>query len=198
MHKILKLTLTSAVALVLVACGDRVPDKGTPEYDEYVQSKSIDSSIKATPSWFLDIPVSDKEIYGVGTGISPNMQIAIDKAVLEGKISLADQTNGKVSSRLKQFSKEVGADEDKTIISTIEKVSLNAITAADLAGYFRDKIVVQEEKGQFRVFVLLKLPFQRVNKLALEAVKKEAILTTTLAESDAFQQLEAELDKLDN
>lgn len=196
MHNILKLTLTSAVALALVACG--APDKGTPEYEEYVKTKTVESSIKETPKWFLDIPISDKEIYGVGTGISPNMQIAIDKAVLEGKISLADQTNGKVSSRLKLFSKEVGADEDKTIISTIEKVSLNAITAADLAGYYRDKIVVQEEKGQFRVFVLLKLPFQRVNKLALEAVKKEAILTTTLAESDAFQQLEAELDKLDN
>ncbi len=192
MKSILKFTLTSVVAFVLVACG--TPDKGTPEYDAYM----VEKNLKATPSWFLDIPVSDIEVYGVGTGISPNMQIAIDKAVLEGKVSLADQTSGKVSSRLKQFSKEVGSGEDKTIIATIEKISLNAVTAADLAGYVRDKIIVQEEEGQYRVFVLLKLPFQRVNKLALEAVKKEAILSNTLAESDAFQQLEAELDKLES
>ncbi len=198
MNNILKLTIASAAAFLLVACGTKIPDKGTAEYDAHVKKQDIENTLKTTPDWFLNIPISDQEIYGVGTGISPNMQLAIDKAILEGKVSLADQTSGKVSSRLKQFSKEVGSDTDKIIISTIEKVSINAITAADVSGYIRDKIIVQEEKGQNRVFVLLKLPFQRVNKLALEAVKKEAILSTTLTESDAFQQLEAELEKLES
>ena len=188
----------TVTALGLAACGS--PDPGSPGWSAAQEQKKQDNradTVKDTvgevPSWFLDAPSDEHALYAPGTGDSSDMQLAMDKAELGAKRSLADRLKGVVSSKLKEFVSESGSGADAQVQRETERVTTNLISEVNLAGY-----VVKERKfvpagSQYRAYVLLQYPLGEANRILVDQVKKNDLLQSHLRASKAFQDLEKDI-----
>ena len=87
----------TALSLFLAACSSThtIKQEATFESDGVVKQV-----LNEVPQWYIDAEVkkglitnrdADQFIYGVGTSVSPDLQLAINKATMVAKADLADQ-----------------------------------------------------------------------------------------------------------
>jgi len=129
-----------ALSLALGACSTVVP-----------QQRLVQSTYESIPAWYVSTPKDDKIVYGAGTATAPDIQFAKDIAVLNAKVTLADRLESRLSGQIKQYQKSVGDN----IVNDTSKTIRNVIAEADVAGYRVDKVVIQPEGAQYRVYTLL-------------------------------------------
>jgi len=111
--------------------------------------------------------VNEKQcIFGVGTSVSPDLNLAIEKAKMIAKAEMADIIKGEMNKRSKQFITELGKNETKTVVSDVESTLVNVIEKTPVRGY---EIFAQEvtstTKGYYRAWVGLRLPLGEFNKM---------------------------------
>ena len=184
--------LIGAVALVAAvgcATGPQTP-----------QEKVVHETIMALPSWYTQLPAHDttKELYVAGTGASTMLSLAKDKAILDVEKQLANKISAEVSSRFKQYIREVGADTPLTIQDN-EIVVKKLVTEAQVAGYEQmDSVVVREGK-MFRVYILANYPIEE-NVLRTIAQQEKLINKFKGDKDKAFKELDAEINanRIDN
>ena len=58
----------------------------------------------------FDRDAESSYIYSVGQGTSPDLQLAIQKATLIAKASLADQLKGEMNQRSELYTTEIGSN----------------------------------------------------------------------------------------
>ena len=76
-------------------------------------------------------------IFGVGTAVSPDLNLAIEKAKMIAKAEMADIIKGEMNKESKQFIKELGKTTSKTIVTEVESVLVNVIKSTPAsATYF--------------------------------------------------------------
>ena len=82
-----KLILTTAVIALLAGCGQK----------QYSIEKESFKVVDETPGWYVD-PFKDRKckgcLFGVGTAVSPDLQLSKDKARMIAKAELADVIKG--------------------------------------------------------------------------------------------------------
>ena len=79
---------------------------------------------------------NDKQcIYGVATAVSPDLQLSIEKAKMMAKSELADIIKGEMNKESKQFIKELGKTETKTVVTEVETIVVNIISDTPVRGY---------------------------------------------------------------
>ena len=106
-------------------------------------------------------------IYGVGSGESPDLQMAIDKAILIAKASLADQLEGELNKRADYFVTENGKEGNKKVVSKIEQTIVNIIKETKVQGYEEwHKAVFETPNNTYRVYIGLKYGIGEANRLA--------------------------------
>ena len=116
----------TALSLFLAACGSThtIKQEATFESDGVVKQV-----LNEVPQWYIDAEVkkglitnrdADQFIYGVGTSVSPDLQLAINKATMVAKADLADQINGELNARSEQFITELGQEGNKQVASRVE------------------------------------------------------------------------------
>lgn len=193
------LPILAATTMLAVACAP-APEPGSPEaaIAEYKRAEEarvaeVKTSVEETPAWFINPPRDDLSISAPGTALSGDMQLAIDKAVLSAKRSLADSLNGILNSKMKEFVSESGAGDDVTVMRESERVTTNLITETNLAGYQRVQSKVLPQGGQYRAYVLIQYPMGNANRVLVDKVKQSQVLETKLRASKAFQDLEKEI-----
>lgn len=181
--------IVSAVAVVaVVGCAS-----GPQTHQEVAVQKAVDS----IPSWYIDLPkVSEedlnKELYVAGTGASTMLTLAKDKAILDVEKQLANKISAKVSSRFKQYIREVGADTPLTIQDN-EIIVKKLVTEAQVAGYHQEESKVMREGKMFRVYILAKYPIEE-NVLRTIA-QTERLMNKFKGDKDkAFKELDAEIN----
>ena len=138
--------------------------------------------VNTVPSWFMadikeskacDLSMWTKKdnskqcIYGMGTAVSPSLDLAIEKAKLKAKADLADLVNGQMNKQSKIFAKEVGASvKNKKVANDFETVTVNEIKATVVKGYeIFEQDVTLTVNGNYRAWVGLRLPLGEFNKL---------------------------------
>ena len=183
----------------LAACAS--PKPGTPEFVAAVEKEGREQAVKTAedtvdeaPSWFLTPPTDANAIYAAASEVSSDMQMAVDKAVLSAKRSLASQVGNRMSSKMKEFVMEVGAGSDTQLSREIERVSQEVVTDVNLAGFRQNEVKVITQAGNFRAYVLLQYPLGDANKMVVFQVKKSSVLETRVRASKAFQDLEKEIE----
>lgn len=189
-------TLMILTAGLLASCA--TPKPGTPEAEmakEEARVEAMEETLSDLPSWYLNVPQDDNKVYAVGTATSRDLQLALDKSILNAKRSLADRINGVLSSKMKSFVSEVGSGEDTEVISEVERVTTSLITEVNVAGYIQKDAKLMSKGGEYRSFVLLEYPLGSANRILVDQVKKNQILNTRLRSSKAFQDLEDEIKK---
>ena len=124
----------TALSLFLAACSSThtIKQEATFESDGVVKQV-----LNEVPQWYIDAEVkkglitnrdADQFIYGVGTSVSPDLQLAINKATMVAKADLADQINGELNARSEQFITELGQEGNKQVASRVEAVSYTHLT----------------------------------------------------------------------
>jgi len=136
--------------------------------------------VDKVPKWYMaDINESkacdkkifgkDKDkvcIYGVATAVSPDLNLAIEKAKMLAKAELADIIKGEMNKQSKQFITELGKTETKTIVSEVESVLVNVIKDTKVRGYeIFEQDVTLTKNGYYRAWIGLRLPMGEYNKM---------------------------------
>lgn len=200
----LKLSVIAA-SLTLAACSTSVPEPETEMGKRLAQLEKQQLEMEARqqareqikrekevdllPSWVENPPESDGTgFYGVGIAQSKRLNHARKSARLQAEFELAKMYRQEISGSERAF-EEGNTDGDVTVQTTflIDKI----IDAVPVVGY---EVVDQEivpHAGQHHVFVLLKLPYEKFNKVLLE---QKAAETNDRVQA-AFDDLERRLDK---
>ena len=137
-------------------------------------------TVKKVPSWYMaDIAESkacDKKrfgktknkecIYGVGTAVSPSLELAIDKAKMIAKAEMADIIQGEMNKKIKIFVSELGNTQNKTIVNDVESALVNVIKETPVRGYevFAQEVTMTTG-GYYRAWIGLRLPLGEFNKM---------------------------------
>jgi len=166
MMKIIMITL---LALGLTNCSQ----------SNYKVKKEVNKegrTLDKVPQWYIDAKVDkgfifEKDanlyIYSVGQGNSPDLQLAIEKAMMIAKAELADKLHGQMNKRTDLYITEIGYEGNKKVVSKIEETIINVVKGTMIQGYESwEKDVYETPDGEYRVYVGLKMGVGDSNKLA--------------------------------
>ena len=175
----IKIILIALLALTLTNCSKTLTGKASKDkvYKVKEEANVEDGRIlNKVPQWFVDAQVekglitnrdAENFIYGVGSGESPDLQMAIDKAILIAKASLADQLQGELNKRANYFVTENGKEGNKKVVSKIDQTIVNIIKETKVQGYEEwHKAVFETPNGTYRVYIGLKYGVGDANRLA--------------------------------
>ena len=175
----IKIIIIALLALTLTNCSKTLTGKADKDkvYKVKEEAKVEDGRIlNKVPQWFVDAQIekglvtnrdAENFIYGVGSGESPDLQMAIDKAVLIAKASLADQLEGELNKRANYFITEDGKEGNKKVASKIDQTIVNIIKNTKVQGYEEwHKAVFETPNGTYRVYIGLKYGVGDANRLA--------------------------------
>ena len=165
-----KLLLVVFAGLLLSACS------GTT----YKMKSEKGKFVNEVPKWYMadfsekkacNTPRFGKEkdrmcIFGVGTAVSPDLQLAIEKGMMIAKSELADIIKGEMNKSTKQFITELGKTHTKTTVSEVEMTIINLIKDTPVRGYeIFAKDVTITKNNYYRVWIGLRLPMGEYNKM---------------------------------
>ena len=175
----IKIILIALLALTLTNCSKTLTGKADKDkvYKVKEEANIEDGRIlNKVPQWFVDAQVekglitnrdAENFIYGVGSGESPDLQMAIDKAILIAKASLADQLEGELNKRANYFVTENGKEGNKSVVSKIDQTIVNIIKETKVQGYEEwHKAVFETPNGTYRVYIGLKYGVCDANRLS--------------------------------
>ena len=141
------------------------------------------------PEWYIDASIdkgvvlnknADTFIYSVGQGKSPDLQLAVEKAMMIAKAELADKLEGQMNKRTDLYITEIGQDSSQQVVSKIEETVVNLVRETMIQGYEQwNKAVYETEDGQYRVYVGLKMGIGDANRLA-EYIARNATATVDI------------------
>ena len=165
----MKTILIALLALTLTNCANT-------NYKVKQEVQEEGRTLNKVPQWYIDAKIdkgfvfnrdADLYIYSVGQGSSPDLQLAIEKATLIAKASLADQLQGEMNQRSELYITEIGSNTNKEVASKIESTIVNVIAKTMVQGYETwEKAVYETPVGQYRVYIGLKMGVGDANRLA--------------------------------
>ena len=172
----MKTIMIALLALGLTNCAQT-------NYKVKQEVKEEGRTLNQVPQWYIDAKIdkgfvfnrdADLFIYSVGQGSSPDLQLAIEKAMMIAKAELADKLRGQMNKRTDLYITEVGQEGNKEVVSKVEEVIVNVVRATMIQGYESwEKAVYETPDGEYRVYIGLKMGVGDSNKLA-EYIAKNA------------------------
>ena len=164
-----KIILIALLTLFLANCAQKT-------YEVKQEATKDGRVLNEVPQWVVDAEIekgliknrdAENYIYGVGSGSSPDLQLAIDKAIMIAKASLADQLEGEMNKRSELYITEIGQEGNKDVASKVESTIVNIIKQTKVQGYEEwNKAVYETADGQYRVYIGLKYGVGDANRLA--------------------------------
>ena len=165
----MKTILIALLALTLTNCA-------STNYQVNKEAKEEGRVLNQVPQWYVDAKIdkglffnkdADKFVYAVGQGNSPDLQLAIEKAMMVAKAELADKLAGQMNKRTELYITEIGAEGNKKVVSKIEETIVNVVKGTMIQGYESwEKDVYETPDGEYRVYIGLKMGVGDSNKLA--------------------------------
>ena len=165
----MKTIMIALLALTLTNCASNT-------YQVKQEAKDEGRVLNQVPQWYIDAKVekgliknrdANLYIYAVGQGSSPDLQLAIEKAMMIAKAELADKLHGQMNKRTDLYITEVGNEGNKEVASKIEETIVNIVKDTMIQGYeMWEKAVYETPEGEYRVYIGLKMGVGDANKLA--------------------------------
>ena len=172
----MKTIMIALLALTLTNCAQNT-------YKVKQEAKDEGRVLNQVPQWYIDAKVekgliknrdANLYIYAVGQGSSPDLQLAIEKAMMIAKAELADKLHGQMNKRTELYITEIGNEGSKEVASKIEETIVNIVKDTMIQGYeMWEKAVYETPEGEYRVYIGLKMGVGDANKLA-EYIAKHA------------------------
>ena len=181
----------SILALTLGACASDEPKPFVETPEVTYRTAKVNAAVVNVPNWYKEMPEKKGSIFTAGAATAPDLQLAVDIAILNGKVVLADRINGKLKAMTKQFIAKLGStDIDSSVMNEVEKVVKNVIANVDVAGYNPVKINVFPTGTQYRAFVLLEYSDKEAYKIIMNRMRKDRMVYSRLRSTEAWKDLE--------
>lgn len=191
-----KLALIPLIGFV-AACDKTPPETVMSKQMYEYQSAQVEQQIDDMPKWYTEIPKEDDAVYAVGTAVTPDLQLAVDIAVLSAKTTLADRVDSRIRSQMKLFKTKLGStDFDSTVQNNFEQVTRNIIADADVAGYSVKEQEIVQNGTQYRAYVLLEYKNSTANAVIKTRIQQNEFLIEKLRETRAFKELDDNVSAL--
>ena len=195
MNNIKLISSVVAIAIGLGACQTN-KESITANPQIVYQTNTVSKQIEQIPEWYLNIPSAEDTIYSSGSARAPDLQLAVDIAIMNAKTTLADRINGKLDSMTKSFVAKIGSNDlDTSVLNEIEKTSKNVIASVDVAGYVVDKSDITQEGTQYRAYVLLAYNSEEATKIMMNRMKRDRMIYSRIRSTEAWKELEDEVNK---
>tara|TARA_B100000614_G_scaffold155474_1_gene137685 strand:- start:55 stop:639 length:585 start_codon:yes stop_codon:yes gene_type:complete len=162
--------MIGSMALLLTNCASNT----------YKIKKEKDKQVLKVPSWYMNDYSTKKEcgttrfgknkskecIFGVGTSVSPDLELAIEKGMLIAKAEVADKVKGEMNKKAKIFTTELGKNLQKTVVTDVETTLVNIIKNTPVRGYevWKQEVTLTQN-GYYRAWIGIKLPMGEYNKM---------------------------------
>ena len=201
----MKVIMIALLALGLTNCSQS-------NYKVKQESSTESRTLDKVPQWYVDATINEGVIlnrdantfiYSVGQGSSPDLQLAVEKAMMIAKAELADKLAGQMNKRTDLYITEVGQDNSKQVVSKIEETVVNIVRETMIQGYEQwEKAVYETANGQYRVYVGLKMGIGDANRLAdyiarnatatidIDTLAKTAIEKVIISNPDGIETIE--------
>ena len=169
MNKMIRLSMVVIAGLLLANCSSH-----------YNMKSEGGKVLNQVPKWYMN-DFSEKKacdtstfgknkerecIFGVGTAVSPDLNLAIEKGMMIAKSELADIIKGEMNKQSKQFITELGKTQKKTVVTEVESTIVNIIKDTPVRGYeIFAKDVTITKQGYYRAWIGLRLPMGEYNKM---------------------------------
>ena len=180
-----KLILTTAVIALLAGCGQK----------QYSIEKESFKVVDEIPGWYVD-PIKDRKckgcLFGVGTAVSPDLQLSKDKARMIAKAELADVIKGEMNAKAKLYITELGRNQNMDTVTEVESTIVNVISQTKVRGYelWKQEITLTKN-GMYRTYIGIKLPVGEANKLYEYTIEEVADAFNVKSKADkAFSEVE--------
>ena len=165
----MKVIIIALLALGLTNCSQS-------NYKVNKEANTDGRVLDKVPQWYIDAKIdkgyfknkdADVYIYSVGQGNSPDLQLAIEKAMMIAKAELADKLQGQMNKQTELYVTEIGSEGNKKVVSKIEETIVNVVRGTMIQGYESwEKAVYETPDGEYRVYVGLKIGVGDANRLA--------------------------------
>ena len=188
--------IVGVVAMAVLGGCSTVPKPGTPEFTQYNKEQREEERtevMEAAPDWFMEPPKDGDYLYVAATALSSDLQMALDKAVMDGTTTLADRLASKMSGQIQRYIEESGEVENREFVQQMERVSKSLFTDVNTAGYRVTEKKLMKVMGGYRAFVLIEYPLGEANQVLVEGVKRDQRVHAKLRASKAFAALEEEI-----
>ena len=162
--------MITSMALLLTNCASNT----------YKIKQEKDKQVLKVPSWYMNDYSEKKEcgttrfgknkskecIFGVGTSVSPDLELAIEKGMLIAKAEVADKVKGEMNKKAKIFTTELGKNVQKTVVTDVETTLVNIIKNTPVRGYevWKQEVTLTKN-GYYRAWIGIKLPMGEYNKM---------------------------------
>ena len=189
----MKVIMIALLALGLTNCSQ----------SNYKVNKEVNKEgrvLDKVPQWYVDATINEGVIlnrdantfiYSVGQGTSPDLQLALEKAMMIAKAELADKLQGQMNKQSELYVTEIGSEGDKKVVSKIEETIVNVVRGTMIQGYEAwEKAVYETPQGEYRVYVGLKIGVGDANRLA------EYIATNAIESIDVDTLAKNAIDKV--
>lgn len=191
-----RLLFVGVISVALLGGCSSIPKPGTPEYTQYNKEQREEERVEVmeeSPDWFTEPPKDGDYLYVAATALSPDLQMALDKAVMDGKTNLADRLNSKMSGQMQRYIEESGEVENLEFVQQMERVSKSLFTDVNTSGYRVAEKKLMKVMDGYRAFVLIEYPLGEANQVLMDGVMEDQRVHSKLRASKAFAALEEEI-----
>ena len=132
--------------------------------------------VNKTPKWYVQYDHETLFKYvETGTAVSPDLELAVKKAVLLAKAKLVDRINGEVNNRTTINKNEAGTNEDLTVQAGSQDIIVNVIEETLARGYeVKKQEIFMTKNKSYRAYVMVELSKKEVEAI-IEAVSKNKV-----------------------
>jgi len=170
----MKLAILAIAAVTLVGCANRPTAVATEKSAPVTAVTAAPAPTTAptprtgAPEWFVRLPASSEtQVYGAGTAVSTDEQMAYDKARLFAERKLVEQAHAVITTQTKNFRNDTGRDLQErfeTITRKNAQGQIVGVQQVDSQAHFDGR--------QYKVYVLIRLPIGEAN--AQQAAQQRA------------------------
>ena len=179
---------------LIVSCSNTNDLQKSINNQKIEQTKSNEKKVKTIPDWFIEPPQNSVDVYYfVGSGESKSVQLSMDIAVMEAQEQLASVVDTLISQRADKFVAQLGGS--KELQTNFEEATKRVIAEVQAGGYQIKEKEFQAYNDYFTAYVLLEFTTEEVNQLFYQQLQKEALKDAKLSQTEAFKELEEELEK---
>ena len=140
--------------------------------------------VSKTPKWYVQYDHETLFKYvETGTAVSPDLELAVKKAVLLAKAKLVDRINGEVNNRTTINKNEAGTNEDLTVQAGSQDIIVNVIEETLARGYeVKKQEIFMTKNKSYRAYVMVELSkkeeeaiIETINRKQLAVIDADAL-----------------------
>ena len=182
MYKLTKLILVLITGLMLAQCSSNY---------KVERDMSKNGVVTKTPKWYVDYDHETLFKYQeAGSAVSPDMELAVKKAILLAKAKLVDRINGEVNNRTTISKNEAGTNEDLNVQAGSQDVIVNVIEKTLARGY---EVIKQEifttKHRSYRAYVMIKISKKDVEAIVSMVNRGKLASIDVKATNDAANEI---------